>query len=63
VHVVPVPPVHAPLWHVSPDVQLLPSSQAVPFGLFGLLHAPVAVLQVPALWHWSLAGHTTGLPP
>ena len=58
-----MPPEHAPFWQVSPEVQLLPSSQVVPFALFGLLHAPVAVLQVPAVWHWSLAAHAIGLAP
>lgn len=63
VQVFPVPPVQAPFWQVSPDVQVLPSSQAVPFVMFGSLHAPVAGLHVPAVWHWLLAVHTTGLAP
>jgi len=29
----------------------------------GFEHAPVAVLHVPAVWHWSGVGHTTGLLP
>src|SRR5436309_3528976 len=37
--------------------------QAVPLLAFGLEHWPVAVLQVPATWHWSEAVQTTGLPP
>jgi hypothetical protein len=37
--------------------------QAVPFDADGLEHAPVAGLQVPATWHWSLAVHTTALEP
>src|SRR2546428_548263 len=31
--------------------------------LAGLLHAPVVGLQVPAVWHWSEAVHTTGSVP
>jgi hypothetical protein len=27
----------------------------------GLVHVPVVELQSPALWHWSLAWHTTAL--
>src|SRR5439155_1562395 len=37
--------------------------QAVPLLAFGLEHWPVAVLQVPATWHWSEAVQTTGLVP
>jgi hypothetical protein len=41
VQVVPVPPVHAPLWQVSPDVQAFPSLHGVPFGLLGFAgHEP-----------------------
>src|SRR2546426_6681222 len=29
----------------------------------GLLQVPVAGLQVPAVWHWSEAVHTTGFVP
>ncbi len=47
---------------MSVCVQALPSLQAVPFGLLGLVHRPVAGVQVPATWHWSSAAHTTGLP-
>ena len=42
-------PPQTPFVHVSGVVQNLPSSQAVPFALFGLLQAPVAGLQAPAL--------------
>jgi len=44
-------------------VQALPSLQEAPSGLAGLLQAPVAGLQVPAVWHWSEAVHTTGSVP
>ena len=44
-------------------MQALPSLHTAPSGLFGLEQTPVAVLQVPATWHWSLALHTTGLAP
>ena len=40
-----------------------PSLQAVPLSFAGLLHTPVAGAQLPTLWHWSLAAHTTGFPP
>jgi len=44
-------------------VQALPSLQAVPFATAGLEQVPVAGLQVPAVWHWSIAVHVTGLAP
>src|SRR5207249_3635517 len=47
----------------SVRVQALPSSQPVPSGLAGLLQTPDAGLQMPAVWHWSAAVHTTGLAP
>src|SRR5437870_3845067 len=56
-------PVQVPPWQVSVCVQALPSLHAVPLLAFGLEHWPVAVLQVPATWHWSEAVQTTGLPP
>src|SRR5205823_3003772 len=56
-------PVQVPLWQVSVCVQALPSLHAVPLLAFGLEHWPVAVLQVPATWHWSEAVQTTGLEP
>src|SRR5438874_2651999 len=48
---------------VSVCVQALPSLQGAPSGLAGLLQVPVAGLQVPAVWHWSEAVHTTGSVP
>src|SRR2546428_8556493 len=56
-------PVQAPLWQVSVCVQALPSLHAVPLLAFGLEHWPVAVLQVPATWHWSEAVQTMGFEP
>jgi hypothetical protein len=56
-------PVHVPDWHVSVLVHALPSLQPIPLGLAGLEQMPVAALQIPALWHWSLAVHTTGFDP
>src|SRR5262249_43581858 len=56
-------PVQMPPWHVSLCVQASTSLQPVPSALFGLLHTPVAGLQLPATWHWSSAAHTTGLFP
>ncbi len=54
---------HTPLWQVSVRVQALSSLHALPLGLTGFEHVPVVGLHVPASWHWSGAGHTTGLPP
>ena len=39
------------------------SLQAVPLAAFGFEQTPVAVLQVPEVWHWSLAVQTTGFDP
>jgi hypothetical protein len=47
----------------SPAVLGLPSLQAVPSVAIGLEQAPVAGAQVPAAWHWSVAGQANGLPP
>ena len=44
-------------------MQASPSEQLVPLGAFGLLHVPVAGLQVPATWHGSDGVHVTGLAP
>src|SRR5438093_182247 len=57
------PPVHTPLWQVSDRVQALPSVHALPSGLAGFEHAPVAGLQVPASWHWSSAEQPREGPP
>ncbi len=44
-------------------VQALPSLHAAPSAFAGFEHWPVAMSHVPAVWHWSCATHTTGLPP
>ena len=62
-HVTGLVPVQTPAWHVSVWVQAFPSPQLVPFAFCGLEHAPVAGLQTPASWHWSLAVQDTGFPP
>ena len=63
VQVTGLAPVHVPAWQTSVWVQALPSVHAVPLAALGLVHVPVATLQVPAEWHWSLAVHVTGLAP
>src|SRR5271166_1083056 len=61
VHVTGLPPTHVPLWQLSLWVQALPSLHVVPLLASGLEQLPVAGLQAPAAWHWSLAVQTTGL--
>ena len=56
-------PLHVPAWHVSDCVQALPSLQAAPSALFGLLHVPLAGSHVPGTWHWSMASQMTGFEP
>src|SRR5213083_1501889 len=56
-------PTQMPASQASVRVQALPSSQPVPSGLAGLLQTPDAGLQMPAVWHWLAAVHTTGLAP
>src|SRR5437867_5472961 len=56
-------PVHVPLSHVSVCVHAFPSLHAVPSGLAGFEHVPVAGLLAPAAWHWSATLHTTGSLP
>src|SRR5213076_1167019 len=63
VHTTGSAPTQAPASQVSLCVHALASLQLVPLGLAGLLQAPVAGLQTPAVWHWSAAVHTTGLAP
>src|SRR5206468_4214888 len=63
VHTTGFAPTHAPAWQVSVCVHALASLQLVPLGLAGLLQAPDAGLQAPAVWHWSAAVHTTGFAP
>jgi hypothetical protein len=52
-------PVQMPAWQVSLCEHELPSLHDVPFGALGFEHVPVAGLQTPATWHWSLAVHVT----
>src|SRR5438477_374544 len=63
VHTTGFAPTQAPAWQVSLCVHALASLQLVPLGLAGLLQTPDAGSQVPAVWHWSAAVHTTGLAP
>src|SRR5262249_36808416 len=49
--------------HWSPIVHLSPSLHGVPSSLAGSLHTPVCASQTPTSWHWSLATHTTAVPP
>src|SRR5437867_269735 len=63
VHTTGLAPTQAPAWQVSLCVQALASLQLVPLGLAGLLQTPDAGSQVPAVWHWLAAVHTTGLAP
>src|SRR5947207_3105768 len=63
VHTTGFAPTQAPAWQGSVCGQALASLPLVPVGLAGLLQAPVAELQAPAVWHWSVAVHTTGFAP
>jgi hypothetical protein len=57
------PAVHAPDWQVSLLSHGLPSLQLMPSVALGFVQNPVAVLHVPATWHWSSAVHVTKLVP
>src|SRR5436305_10927637 len=61
VHTTGFAPTQAPAAQASVCVHTLPSVQGVPSAWAGLLQAPVAGSQVPAVWHWSEAVHTTGI--
>jgi hypothetical protein len=63
VHVTGFAPVQVPVWHVSVCVHAFPSLQLLPSDFAGFEQTPVPVLQVPAVWHWSLAVHVTGFAP
>src|SRR2546427_539315 len=63
VHTTGLAPTQAPASQVSVCVQALPSLHGAPLALAGLLQTPDAGLQVPAVWHWSAAVHTTGFAP
>jgi hypothetical protein len=56
------PGLHAPPWQVSTSVQALPSLHVDPFAFAGLEQVPLAVSQVPAVWHWSDATQVFGVP-
>jgi hypothetical protein len=58
-----VPAEHTPAWQVSVVVQAFPSLHVVPFAFAGFEHTPVVGLQVPALWHWSVAPQVLAVPP
>ena len=62
VHATGFVPMHAPLAHASVCVHASASLQLAPSGFGGLEHAPVAGLQVPAVWHWSCAAQVRGAP-
>jgi hypothetical protein len=62
-HVTGLAPTHVPPWQVSVCVHRLPSEQAAPLFLAGLVHCPLAGSHTPASWHWSLAAQTTGAAP
>jgi hypothetical protein len=51
VHRTGLAPVQIPFWQVSVCVHKFASLQGVPLLAAGLLHAPVAGSQVPAMWH------------
>jgi hypothetical protein len=57
------PPVQMPAWHVSPCVQALPSSHAVPSVVLETVHVPVAASQAETVVHCVGAGQVTGDPP
>src|ERR1700722_5495414 len=57
VHVTGLAPEQVPLSQVSVWVHALSSLHDVPSAAVGLEQMPLAGLQVPATWHWSLAAH------
>jgi len=63
VHTTGLLPLQTPVWHVSVCVHLSPSLQPLPSTLAGFEQTPFTVSQVPTLWHWSSAVHSTGLLP
>jgi hypothetical protein len=56
-------PVHTPAWQLSLCVHASLSSQPVPLLAAGSLQTPVPGLQLPTVWHWSLAVQTKGFEP
>src|SRR5438034_410317 len=63
VHTTGFPPAQAPASQVSVCVPARRSSDRAPLSMGGLVQPPDAGLQTPAVWHWSVAVHTTGFPP
>jgi hypothetical protein len=62
-HVTGFEPMHTPVAsHTSVCVHPFPSLHVPPVRT-GFEQIPVAVLHVPALWHWSRAVHVTGFAP
>jgi len=55
-------PAQLPFVQTSDVVHALLSLQLVPLEAFGVVQTPVACVQVPAPWHWSMATHVTGEP-
>ena len=56
------PPTQTPAWHLSSWVHAFPSLHGGVPGFTGFEQTPVAGLQVPTLWHWSLAVQVTAVP-
>jgi hypothetical protein len=61
-HTTCVPP-QTPFVQASPVVHTKPSLHDDPSDFLGLEQTPLAGSQVPAVWHWSDAVHTTGVAP
>jgi hypothetical protein len=52
--------VHVPPTHWSAVHGLVSMEHVEPSGFAGVEHTPFAGLHVPAVWHWSIAGHAFG---
>ncbi len=57
----PVPP-RPPSTAVQVPASHCPREQGAPSGLAGLVHPPLAVMQLPATWHSSMGVQVTGSP-
>jgi hypothetical protein len=55
-------PAQTPAWQLSLCVHALASSHVVPSRRIGLVQAPIAMSQVPAVWQASDAVQTTAVP-
>jgi hypothetical protein len=62
-HASGAPALQAPFWQESPWVHASPSEQAVPLGLAGVEHWPVAGLHAPATWHCDRGAQAIGFEP